>query len=71
VTLNACAHQIVSASDFKAIAEALQRQEAAENLPELKIIPLNPLSGESSRNAAMVPHQSELASYDAFFTKHC
>ena len=67
----ACAHQIVSASDFKAIVEAIQRQEAAKNQPAFKIIPLNPLSGESSKNAAIVPQQSELASYDAFFSKLC
>jgi hypothetical protein len=63
----ACAHQIVSANDFKAITQALQRQQAQQSLPELKIIPLNPLSGESSKNAAMVPHQSELATYDNYF----
>jgi transposase len=63
----ACTHQIVSANDFKAITQALQRQQAQQCLPELKIIPLNPLSGESSKNAAMVPHQSELATYDNYF----
>jgi hypothetical protein len=63
-----CAHQIVSASDFKAVVEALKRQQAQESLPELKVIQLNPLSGESSKNAAMVPLQSELATYDTYFS---
>jgi hypothetical protein len=63
-----CAHQIVSASDFKAVVEALKREQAQQCLPELKVIQLNPLSGESSKNAAMVPHQSELATYDTYFS---
>jgi hypothetical protein len=63
-----CAHQIVSASDFKAVVEALRREQAQQSLPELKVIQLNPLSGESSKNAAIVPHQSELATYDTYFS---
>jgi len=47
----ACLHKIVSATDFKAITEALKRQKVVESEPDPKIIQLNPLSGESRKNA--------------------
>jgi len=64
----ACLHKIVSATDFKAITEALKREQAEQSVPDPKIIRLNPLSGESRKNADTTPGQSDLGTYDTFFT---
>ncbi len=63
----ACLHKIVSATDFKAITEALKRQKVVESEPDPKIIQLNPLSGESRKNADTTPEQSDLGTYDSYF----
>jgi hypothetical protein len=63
----ACQHKIVSATDFKAITEALKREQAGAIVPDPKIIRLNPLSGESRKNADTTPGQSDLGTYDTFF----
>jgi len=63
----ACQHQIVSATDFKAITEALKREQAGQSLPDPKIIQLNPLSGQTRKNADTTPGQSDLGTYDSFF----
>ena len=63
----ACEHKIVSATDFKAITEALKRQQLGESQPDPKIIQLNPLNGESRKNADTTPEQSDLGTYDSYF----
>jgi hypothetical protein len=63
----ACEHHIVSATDFKAITEALKREQVGESRPDPKIIQLNPLSGESRKNADTTPEQSDLGTYDSYF----
>jgi predicted GIY-YIG superfamily endonuclease len=64
----ACQHKIVSATDFKAITEALKREHAVKSVADPKIIRLNPLSGESRKNADTDPGKSDLGTYDSFFT---
>lgn len=63
----ACANDILNASDFSAIVEALKREEqnAMEAAP--KIVQLNPLSGQSRRLADTDPQRSDLGSYDNLF----
>ena len=51
----ACSHNIVSATDFKAIVKSMLRENKTEDASEIKIIQLNPLSGESCRNADTTP----------------
>ena len=63
----ACQNQVVSANDFKAITQALLREQAKDLLPAIKIIQLNPLNGESRKLAETMPQQSELSTYDTYF----
>jgi len=65
----ACSHNIVSATDFKAVVRSMLRENKTEDAPEIKIIQLNPLSGESRRNADTVPQQSDLDDYDEIFNQ--
>jgi hypothetical protein len=64
----ACAHQIVSATDFKAVVLALQREKVKDSQVNPKIIQLNPLNGTSRIIAETTPVQSELSTYDSYFT---
>jgi len=64
----ACAHQIISATDFKAMVLALQREKIKDNQVNPKIIQLNPLNGTSRIIADTTPVQSELSTYDSYFT---
>jgi hypothetical protein len=64
----ACAHQIVSATDFKALVLALQREKVKDSQSIPKIIQLNPLNGTSRTLADTTPVQSELSTYDSYFT---
>jgi hypothetical protein len=64
----ACENAILSATDFKAIVETMNRKQQNEVLQGPKIIQLNPLSGTSKRIADTDPQRSDLGSYDAFFT---
>ncbi|MRX78873.1 DDE-type integrase/transposase/recombinase, partial [Pedobacter petrophilus] len=63
----ACSHNIVSATDFKAIVKSMVRENQAAGTSEPKIIQFNPLSGESRKNADTAPQQSDLNSYDEIF----
>ena len=63
----ACHHQIISATDFKAITEALKREQLKAEMPTPIIIRLNPLSGESRENEDNIPAQSDLLTYDTYF----
>jgi transposase len=65
----ACLHQIVSATDFKAITLALKREQVKDSLPHPKIIQMNPLSGETRKIADTAPDQSDLVSYETLFNK--
>ncbi|MFV8344454.1 IS21 family transposase [Flavobacterium sp. XS2P39] len=64
----ACENGILSATDFKAIVETMNRKQQNEVLQGPKIIQLNPLSGTSKRIADTDPQRSDLGSYDTFFT---
>jgi transposase len=59
-------HQIISAMDFKAVAEKF-KQELAAALPQAKIIQLNPLSGDIHQRANVDPQKSDLGAYDNLF----
>jgi hypothetical protein len=59
-------HQIISAADFKAVAEKF-KQELVTALPQAKIIQLNPLSGDTQQRANMDPQKSDLGVYDNLF----
>jgi transposase len=59
-------HQIVSATDFKAVAEKFKR-ETTTALPLAKIIQLNPLSGDMHQRANMDPQKSDLGPYENLF----
>lgn len=63
----ACQHKIVSATDFKAITQALKREQQKDSLPQPTIIQMNPLSGEGRRNADTLPDQSDLSTYENLF----
>lgn len=63
-----CAHQIVSATDFRAVVNTLQREKLKDKQPEPIIIQLNPLDGTSRSIAETIPGQSELSTYDTYFT---
>ncbi|MET3113462.1 hypothetical protein AAKU52_001187 [Pedobacter sp. CG_S7] len=58
-------HQIISAGDFKAVAEKLKQQEPV--LGEAKIISLNPLNGESYQKTMLDPDKSDLQAYEMLF----
>jgi len=64
----ACQHQILSASDFKAITLQLLREQTTSLLPQPKIVQLNPLDGQGRKLAETVPEQSKLSTYDSYFT---
>lgn len=59
-------HQIISAGDFKAVAEKLI-QEQKPVLQEAKIVSLNPLNGESYQRTMLDPDKSELQAYEILF----
>lgn len=59
-------HQIVSAMDFKAVAEKLKRELPAG--PQAKIIQLNPLNGETYQQASIDPDRSDLGVYESLFS---
>lgn len=63
----ACQHQILSATDFKAITEQLLRDQKASLLPQPKIVQMNPLNGQGRALAETAPDQSELNTYDTYF----
>jgi len=65
----ACQHQVFSANDYRAIAEQIIREQAADLVPMPVIIQLNPLDGESRKLADTIPQQSELSTYDSYFIK--
>lgn len=58
-------HHIVSAMDFKAVAEKFKQELAAP--PQAKIIQLNPLSGETFQRANAEPQKSDLSAYQSLF----
>jgi hypothetical protein len=58
-------HQIVSAVDFKAVAEKLKQEMPAA--PQAIVIQLNPLSGELHQKAGTTPQKSDLNDYEALF----
>jgi len=58
-------HQIISAVDFKAVAEKLRREQPA--LKEARIISLNPLNGESHQKTLLDPDKSDLQAYETLF----
>lgn len=60
-------HQIVSATDFKAIVQAFKREQVKDHLVQPKIVQMNPLSGESWKKADTVPDQSDLSTYESLF----
>jgi len=64
----ACANDILSASDFNAIVEALEREGRNEMQTDTKIVQLNPLNGQVRRIAETDPERSDLGSYDNLFT---
>ena len=64
----ACQHHIISATDFKAITDALKREQVKAELPPPIIIQLNPLSGESRKIVDIIPAQSDLLTYDTYFS---
>jgi len=61
-------HQIVSAADFKAVAEAIVRKNTKQILEDPKIIQLNPLSGQQRLSPDLAPEQSSAMTYDIYFT---
>lgn len=63
----ACANDILNASDFNAIVEALKREKQNEMQEAPKIVQLNPLNGQSRRIAETDPERSDLGSYDNLF----
>ncbi|WP_282638516.1 IS21 family transposase [Sphingobacterium thalpophilum] len=63
----ACVNDILSASDFNAIVEALKREERNEMQTDPKIVQLNPLNGQIKRIAETEPERSDLESYDDLF----
>lgn len=65
----ACQHQVFRANDYRAIAEQIIREQAADLVPMPVIIQLNPLDGESRKLADTIPQQSELSTYDSYFIK--
>lgn len=58
-------YQIISAVDFKAVAESLKPETPA--CVEAKIIPLNPLNGHTYEKALLEPHKSDLQAYEILF----
>ncbi len=64
----ACLHKIYSANDYKAIVETIKQKQVKDCEEYPKIIQLNPLNGESRVNADIVPNQSDLNTYDTYFT---
>lgn len=61
-------NDILSASDFKTIAEAMSREQQSEVQQDTKVIQLNPLSGKSKSIAETDPQRSDLESYNNYFT---
>jgi len=64
----ACRHQIISATDFKAITLALKREQDREKLHQPIVVKLNPLSGEVRKNVDIMPDQSDVFTYDTYFS---
>jgi hypothetical protein len=58
-------HQIVSAVDFKAVAEKLKQEMPVA--PQAIVVQLNPLSGEIHQKAGATPQKSDLNDYEALF----
>jgi hypothetical protein len=58
-------HQIISAVDFKAVAEKLKQEMPMA--PQAIVVQLNPLSGVVHQKAAIDPQKSNLNDYEAFF----
>lgn len=68
-TLEYCStNKIVSAVDFRTIAEAFLRESAPAEQQEVKIIPMNPLNGEMLHKAQTDPQKSDMDTYEAFFS---
>lgn len=68
-TLRYClGNKILSAVDFRTIAEAYTREETAGQQEEIRIIPINPLNGERPREH-MVPDKSDLDTYEAILSR--
>lgn len=63
----ACEHDILGAADFKAIVEAMEKQERKQVQQDPKIIQLNPLDGSSRHIAETDPQRSDLGNYDQLF----
>lgn len=59
-------HQIVSAMDFKAVADKLKPELPAP--AQARIIQLNPLNGETYQKASIDPAKSDLGAYDDLFS---
>jgi len=65
-TLDYCIiHQIISAVDFKALAEKLKQEMPVA--PQAIVVQLNPLSGDVHQKAAIDPQKSDLNDYEALF----
>lgn len=58
-------HQIISAVDFKAVAEKLKQEQPV--LKEAIIIPLNPLNGKNHPKEILDPDKSDLHAYEILF----
>ena len=58
-------HQIISAVDFRAVADNLKQETPA--WLEAKIIPLNPLNGHTYEKALLEPDKSDLQAYELLF----
>lgn len=68
-TLEYCSvNKIVSAVDFRNIAEAFLRESAPAEQQEVKIIPMNPLNGEMLHKAQTDPQRSDMDTYEAVFS---
>jgi integrase-like protein len=58
-------HQIISAMDFKAVAEKLKQEMPVAR--QAIVVQLNPLSGELHQRAGITPQKSDLNDYEALF----
>lgn len=58
-------YKIISAVDFKSVAEKFKHQVAPQ---EAKIVPINPLTGQAPALECQEPEKSDLSNYQALFS---
>ena len=58
-------HQIVSATDFKAVVDTFRHEPVIQLA---RVIQLNPLSGDTYQRASIDPDKSDLSDYDLLFS---